>query len=745
MNVMAATGRSRLSEFSEKLGATPYILTVFLSAALVFLVQPMFAKMATPLLGGAPAVWAVSLVCFQVALLAGYTYAHLLARLRTVRLQVLIHAIALVSAAFVLPLSITGLLGDPDPANPALWLIGVFALSIAPPFAIISATAPLVQNWYARSGRPDADDPYHLYSASNIGSLIGLTAYPLLLEPLTSLASQSLIWSSAYGVLAILLVACGLLARARGSVSVRSADTRGVTTAPAQDGVWKERLIWLGLAFIPSSLLLGTSTHISTDVAAAPFLWAPPLMAYITTFIIVFAKRPIISTMTASSLVPIFAAGAALALASTLSMPWPLALTLHVGVLFMAALACHSAMADRRPPAARLTEFYLLMSLGGVLGAMFNAFLAPVLFNSVIEYPLMICAALLVRPDALPWGKAGTNERPMLALIVVALLVALVAKLMMGEAPKLIVTLNSFAALAAIILTRASRWVPVAGVIAILVIGWTADVLAGSKSERGFFGVIRTVDMPEHDVRLMMHGTTMHGAQSLDPAYERTPLSYYAAETPIGQAFTAYMDDAEQIGVVGLGVGSVACYSQPGQDWTFYEIDPLVAQTARDPARFTFLSGCMPEANIVLGDARITIAQESEDKFDLLLLDAFSSDMVPAHLLTREAMRMYLSRLSEDGVMVFHISNRHLKLETVLARVGGTEGASMLLQNFNAPEGAKSFHISSSQVVAIARNEDALARLAADPRWKPLVSDGGRAWTDDYSNIIGAMLEHAGR
>ena len=743
MNAIAAAGRARLLAFGERLGATPYILTIFLSATLVFLVQPMFAKMATPLLGGAPAVWAVSLVCFQGALLAGYAYAHLLARWRNTRLQVLIHAIALAIAALVLPLSITGLLGDPDPAHPALWLLGIFALSIAPPFAVISATAPLIQNWYAHSGRPDADDPYHLYSASNVGSLIGLTAYPLLLEPLTTLNSQSLIWSSAYGVLALLLITCGLLARQSLPPSATGPANTGTDTTVTAKAVWKERLVWLGLAFIPSSLLLGTSTHISSDVAAAPFLWAPPLMAYIATFIIVFAKRPIISTQTASGLVPLFAAGAALALAKSIGMPWPLALALHIGILFVAALACHGALADRRPHASRLTEFYLLMSLGGVLGAMFNAFLAPVLFNSVIEYPLMICAALLVRPGALAWGQGGAREKPWLLVILVTVGSALLMRSVTGQTLEALAPVFFSAVLVGIVLARASRWVPIAGVFGILAIGWTADPLYGSISERGFFGVIRTVEIPDSGVRIMMHGTTMHGAQSLDTDHEFTPLTYYAVETPIGQAFTAYTD-AKRIGVVGLGVGSVACYSRAGQDWSFYEIDPLVVKIALDPTRFTFLSGCMPDADILLGDARITIGQAAAGSFDLLLLDAFSSDVVPSHLLTREAMRLYLSKLSDDGVIIFHISGRHLALKNVLARIGAAEGASMAWQVYSAPADAGRFGISSSEVVAIARTPEALARLTDDARWSVLEADSGRAWTDDYSNIIEAMLERAG-
>ncbi|MEO1324549.1 MAG: spermidine synthase, partial [Pseudomonadota bacterium] len=410
MNKAVALPNSTARRSMSRLGAHPYILAVFLSAALVFLVQPMFAKMATPLLGGAPNVWNVSLVCFQAALLFGYVYAHLLNHfVKSLRTQIGVHAALLAMAAIVLPFQLTSAFGSPNPTQPTLWLIGVFALSIAPPFAIIAATAPLIQSWYSRSGRDDAHDPYHLYGASNVGSLFGLLSYPLLFEPFFPLASQTLSWTIGYGVLTVLLIGSGLIALSTGNEqTVARADSVAGAKPDAPQNVWAQRIWWLVCAFVPSSLLVGVTTYISTDVASAPFLWILPLTLYIGSFIIVFSKAPAIGVAQVSRLMPYGVAIAAVSLSVVFTLPLLVSLAIHLLALFLAALLCHGAMAADRPDASRLTEFYLIMSLGGVLGGAFNALLAPVLFNSVIEYPLMLLAVLALRPGLRWMGKGRT-------------------------------------------------------------------------------------------------------------------------------------------------------------------------------------------------------------------------------------------------------------------------------------------------------------------------------------------------
>lgn len=684
----------------DRAGAGPWIATVFFSAALIFLVQPMYAKMATPMLGGSPSVWNVSLVCFQAALLAGYAYAHLLARLKSLTAQLCIHGGLLALAALALPLTISGVFGPPTPQQPIVWLAATFLVSIAPPFAILSATAPLIQHWYARSGRDDAADPYHLYSASNAGSLVGLIAYPLLLEPFSALKTQSLLWSGGYGLVTLLLVTCGLIVVARHRAAFQAAS---LAVQPRQKTSWREKGYWLLLSAVPSGLLLGTTSHISTDIASAPFLWAPPLIAYIATFIIVFAKTPLISPKTAEKYL-LFVIAAALLMLNVPMLNAQIALAglvIHIGALFLAALCLHGALVARRPAASGLTEFYLLMSLGGVLGSAFVALLAPLIFNDIHEYPLLLGAALLLSPRFMkPGSLPALSKRTLLIAASVIVVAGLVwAMISLGK--------------------------------------------AGEKplSRRSFFGVVKVYAPAGQNLTLMQHGNTIHGAQITVEDGRPTPLAYYNQATPIGQAFTRLSDTAASIGVVGLGAGSVACHAQPGQTFTYYEIDPIVVDMATDPDHFTFLSECTPTARIELGDARITLGNAPEKAYDLLLMDAFSSDAIPIHLLTREAMQLYLSRLSDDGILVFHISNRHVNLVPVLARIGETEQAVMAHQ-FYAPAAEElQNHVQPTNVMIFAKSEAAMAPLLADTRWERVQSDGQRPWSDDYSNLVGAMLE----
>jgi hypothetical protein len=712
--------------------AAPYVASAFLGAILIFLVQPMFAKMATPLLGGAPSVWNVSLVCFQAALLLGYAYAHLLARLKSVRLQMVIHAAVMTAGLVCLPLRLSGLLGEPDPEQPILWLAGTFAVSIAPPFAALSATAPLIQHWYARSGRPDAASPYHLYAASNLGSLIGLAAYPLLLEPFARLADQAWVWAAGYLLVFALLMASAALSSRTSLVAANDG------AAPSAPITWRTRLMWLALAFVPSSVLVGATSHITTDVAAAPFLWAPPLMVYLLTFVLVFAKTPVVPHAKAVMYAVLSVAAVSPMLTGLASPAWPVALTADLMAVFFVGLACHGELNRRRPDAGRLTEFYLIMSLGGVLGGAFNALLAPVIFDQLIEYPLMLVAALLL--------LAGKDNKPTprtMRFVAGALVAALAAWGLQlgGVEPAAWVRILLFALpLVAMFLSMRTPLAAAAAFACAAATGAAFSGLRPDTAERSFFGVVKVLEQEGGEVRLMQHGTTLHGAQRTT-GDRLAPLSYYAATTPIGKMFQTYGADAHTVGVVGLGLGSVACYAKPGQAWSFYEIDPLVAKTALDATRFTFMSSCAGQSPIILGDARVKLAQQPDGKYDLLLLDAFSSDSVPAHLLTREAMALYLSKLSDDGVLVFHISNRHLALDRVVARVAAQEGASALYQKYVPATPPAGFVEAASEVALVAKSPAALARAKATGEWVDLVSDGKRAWTDDFSNIIGAMLE----
>lgn len=725
----------------DRLGALPYIFTAFLSAGLVFLVQPMFARMALPVLGGSPSVWNVSLVCFQAALLGGYIYAHLLARLPSVLMQTVIHGALLLVAALVLPLGLSDALGQPTAGSPTLWLVGVFALSIAPPFMAISATAPLIQAWYARSGRSDANDPYYLYAASNAGSLLGLIAYPLMMEPFLTLDAQTQTWALGYGVLALGLIGCGIIAsRAGVGLLVKAPDVSTTESVEAPTSLMRQRLTWLALAFLPSSLLIGSTTHITTDIASAPFLWAPPLMIYIGSFIVVFSNKGLASLKIANTALPYLVGLTLFFLPRVISPPYQFAILLDLVTLFAAAIVCHGVMAKTRPDAQRLTEFYLIMSLGGVLGGAFNALLAPIIFNSPIEYPLVLALVMLARPYA-----PSTLQREHKLAVGIGLFIAALAVLLslltmpISEEAKY----TALVVVAVALFFVRNKWAASAIAAACLALTGIAQPQissADSTTERSFFGVVRT--FTDNGYRGMLHGTTLHGAQRVDVPGKPVPLNYYAPMTPIGQTFGNWQE-AENIGVIGLGVGSVACLADPNDNMTFFEIDPLVAKIALDPERFQFLSACAPNAKMVIGDGRLTLLDEPVGAFDLLLVDAFSSDSVPAHLLTIEALEIYMSRLSEGGVLMFHTSNRHLNLNSVLARGAEELGYTAKRQFFRTDglELENRMTALPSDVVLIARSEADLARLANDDRWQPLPSDGKRPWTDDFTNIIGAILD----
>lgn len=726
-----------------------FAATVFASAALVFMVEPMVARLVLPRLGGSPAVWNTSLAFFQAALLAGYGYAHLLQRLKSLRSQALAHAAALLAAATVLPLHIHQPFGPPSSDHPILWLLGVLTVSIGAPFAVLSATAPLVQAWRARA-LPEAGDgePYGLYAASNLGSLLALIAYPLVVEPRFPLGAQTLAWSGAYGLF-VLLIAALALAAARGPAVARRVEA---TPRPAS---WRDRLSWMALAAAPSSLMLGVTAYITTDVASAPFLWVVPLALYLAAFVVAFSPRPLIPWPATLAL----QAGTAAACAALLpfsTTPLVAQFAAHLGAFFFTTLMCCQALVARRPPPERLTEFYVWMSLGGVLGGAFNAFLAPAIFDQVWEYPLVLVLAALVRP----WGKGDPRAASwvMLGLAVVTSLGAIVLNTFRNRFPGgevvgdvdlfqlALISLLSAAAIAAVRL-RGDGLMFCAALAAISIGANGASERATEvKSWRSFFGVLKISQAYSHGlggpVRMLSQGTTLHGAEALNPAYRCRPLVYYTPDTPIGQVFRARQARTAtlRIGAVGLGTGSVAAYVRPGDRLTFFEIDPLVIRVATDPRNFVYVSRCArgPVA-FVVGDARLTLAGQPRDAFDILLIDAFSSDAVPAHLLTVEALGGYLGHLKPDGVLILHLSNRHLELNGPAQAAALAAGGVALLQQNRVQPGRGGDWESDEDAVIVGRSAAALAPFAGDRRWRAADAGRVRAWTDDYIDVPGAL------
>ena len=593
-----------------------YALAVFSSAALVFLVEPMVARMVLPRLGGSSAVWNTSLAFFQAALLAGYAYAHALQRLASLKAQMAAHLAVLVLAAVALPLRISEVFGPPSLDQPGFWLLGVLAVSVGPPFAALSATAPLLQAWYARLAPTAAGgaDPYRLYAASNLGSLLALLAYPVLVEPLLRLKLQAVMWSAGYGLFGLLVVGLALAAR-------RGQAHAAPPPADAPPVRWSERLAWIGLAAATSSLLLGVTAHITQDVASAPFLWVIPLALYLLSFVIAFQSRPLVAPGVALWLQAAFAPLAA-ALYSLLSAPWLYQLGANLGVFFFTALVCHQALAAKRPAPARLTDFYLSMSLGGVIGGAFNAFVAPVIFNAVWEYPIVLGLACLARP----WGRGRLDVWAVGALISAA---ATIAVLLLPQLVSMstIVILLTVAGGAAFLLR--GRGLIYAVMILALGLASYQQLFKGKRQAyRSFFGEVQLVRVPAPVfgvVRIMVHGSTLHGAQAQAYGQRCIPTTYYGPGTPIATTIRTVqaLHPAMRMGAVGLGAGTVAAFTRPADTLQFFEIDPLMVRIAFDPAEFSFVRGCAAgKVSVTLGDARLSLEKVPDHSYDLLLAAA---------------------------------------------------------------------------------------------------------------------------
>ncbi|MEI9890678.1 MAG: fused MFS/spermidine synthase [Caulobacteraceae bacterium] len=709
-----------------------YAVAVFASAGLVFLVEPMIARMVLPRLGGSSAVWNTSLAFFQLALLAGYAYAHALQRLSPLKAQMGVHLGVLALAALALPLRISEVFGPPSLDQPAFWLIGVLAVSVGAPFAALSATAPLLQAWYARLAPAEAGgaDPYRLYAASNLGSLLALVAYPVLVEPLMRLKLQAITWSAGYGLFALLVLSLGLVAR-------QARAHESPVLAQAEPVRWKDRLVWIGLSAATSSLLLGVTAHITQDVASAPFLWVIPLALYLLSFVIAFQSRPLIAPGVALWLQAAFAPLAA-ALYSLLSAPWLYQLGANLGVFFFTALVCHQALAAKRPAPARLTDFYLSMSLGGVIGGAFNAFVAPVIFNAVWEYPIVLGLACLARP----WGRGRLDVWAIGALISAGLTIAvlLIPQLVGMTTIILLLTVAGGAAF----LLRGRGLIYAAMILALGLVSYQQLFKGKRQAYRSFFGEVQLVKVPAPVfgvVRIMVHGSTLHGAQAQAWDQRCIPTTYYGPGTPIATTIRTVqaLHPAMRMGAVGLGTGTVAAFTRPGDTLRFFEIDPLMVRIAFDPTKFSFVKGCAQgQVSATLGDARLSLEKVPDQSYDLLLVDAFSSDSVPTHLLTAEAIRTYLRVIKPDGVVLLHLSNRNLELEGPAAASVRLAGGAPVVQDYfsSAPS---PYVESGAQAILAARDRKALAPFIQRGDWKPTTLQA-RAWTDDYVNVFGALL-----
>ncbi len=721
-----------------------YAATLFVSALLLFSIQPMFAKMVLPKLGGAPAVWSVAMVFFQTVLLAGYAYAYVLNRLLPPRWAAMFHLLLLGITATMLPIAIAPGWGAPPQDGTALWLFGLFAVSIGLPFFTLSSSAPLLQSWFASSGHKQAGNPYVLYAASNLGSFAALFAYPVIVEPFLTLKTQTATWSIGFALLAVLLSFVGLLATRALPAAVQAEAADDVSASAG------ERIRWIALAAVPSGLVIAVTAYLTTDIAAAPFLWVVPLAIYLLTFVAVFRERPWIAHANVVRFVPFAVAPLAVSLIGGEKVFWLTSIALNLVVFALLTLMCHGELYARRPSPRRLTEFYLCTSFGGVIGGGFAGLLAPLIFNGNYEYPILIALALLCMPGFFAGGlrKALTDATPWLLLSAV-LAVIWYATLLQPPATLELPFQVLLALLAAAMLFQRRRPMRFFGLV---VLSFTVTALwrpglAPIETARSFFGIHKVAEVGDGKARVLYHGTTVHGAQRLRND-DGTPVSgpllpqtYYYPGGPYSEAIgaaRAVRGNLDHVAVVGLGTGTLACHRKGGELWTFFEIDPEVIRIARDPRRFEFLSRCAPDAPMVAGDARLTL-EASHDRYDLIVLDAFSSDSIPVHLLTRDALAGYLSRLSPHGVIIAHISNRYLDLAPVVANVAHSHGLVAFFREDNSAGDLMVTLKANARLVVMAREAGDTGSVAAS--WTPLRSDPSSAlWTDDYSNILGVML-----
>ena len=749
------------------------VLASLLSATLLFAVQPMAAKMALPLLGGSAGVWTTCMLFFQTGLLAGYGWAHVLGRRFALRTQVVLHGALAGAALLTLPPAIAATSLPPVDTSPAPWLLASLAMSFGLPYATLAATGPLLQRWLSGTNHKAAADPYFLYAASNAGSFLGLLAYPFVLErtlPLhaaTPGPSQAGVWSLAFVALCVMVVASGTWAALRPAPQQSVADEpRGAGTA------WSSRFRWMALAFVPSSVVLGVTQYLTSDIAAIPLFWIVPLGIYLLTFVVAFSPRVRLSIPTTGVVLSLLLLVATAEFHEGARVFGRLIFALHLALLATVGLLCHGRLAADRPDRSRLTEYYLWIAVGGCLGGVFNAILAPVLFDSIAEYPIALVLAAFLVPD--PARRALTSRTRLASWSLDA-----AAALVVGSAAVVVGFLTPTTESGARWIVAVTIGVP--SLLTLAVIGWPrrfafalAALLAVTwmsvrtpwsalDRERTFYGVHRIVEttglgVPAVDasgrrvvaaqkMHVLIDGVTRHGSQSLDAKRRLIPTTYYHPSGPLGDIVRGLRERGAiaEVALIGLGAGTAAAYGESGERFTYFEIDPSIARLARNPAFFTYLTDSRARVEIVLGDGRRRIAECADGRFDLIVLDAFSSDAIPVHLLTREAVATYLRKLKPRGCLALHLTNGYLALDPVVAAIAADLGAPAAVKRDATRTAEQAFEGKDYSKWAVMTRDDASALpVLEEDGWSRTPSDRGAdgdefLWTDDRSNLVGLL------
>ena len=678
-----------------------YAVTVFLSAFLLFAVQPMIGKMILPWFGGSAAVWNTCLLFFQAALLGGYLYAHLSTRFLKPRGRALLHIALLVVSLAALPVLPAQHWKPLHPGDPSARILLLLTATIGLPYILLAATSPLLQAWYV-SLRPGTI-PYRLFALSNVGSFLALFSFPVLAEPLLATHAQAYSWSAFYVIFVALCSAAAWMAM-RGSKDSLAAFAAGIESGDAPPA-WTIRLLWIALPGSASGLLLAFTTHVSQNVAPIPLLWVAPLGIYLLTFILCFERERIYNRAIFLPLLAAAAGASAFAIYFEQGIPdirW--AIPVFLASLFVCCMVCHGELVRLKPHPRHLTSFYLMISLGGAIGGLFVAVGAPHLFDAYRELDLL--------------------------LVITCALASLVLWIAPGE-------------------WKRGFWLGIARcVVAVLTVGLAVylirlegvDIARYIVSVRNYYGVLRVIDVKESPgtlgTRTLVHGTIEHGIQLTRLNLRRTPTSYYGPDSGLGRAIRYFQKQGPvRVGVVGLGAGVTASYCRAGDTFRFYDINPLVLDIAT--SWFTFLNDCPGEHQVLLGDARLTMEQQPSQQYDVLAIDAFTGDAIPVHLLTREAFEVYVRHIKPDGILAVHISNRYLSLGPVVARNAVDLGKIGMLVS---DDGETEEYYSSSDWILISSDRtifgDQLFKGSTLAKTKP----GLRPWTDDYSNLIQILI-----
>lgn len=749
-----------MSNNSKQMIRPFFWLCIFTGSFLLFLIQPMVGKILLPCLGGSPSVWTTCMLFFQFALLAGYVYAERSITILGYRKQSSLHLVLMISGCLFLPIDVDLTSAATAFNQPVVWLFSKLTFSIGFLFFIIAANAPLVQRYYSQAGQVDSTDPYFLYSASNAGSLTALAAYPFFFEPLLKLSQQKFFWSGLYVVQIFLLFMCC-------RHFFQSENELPVITEKSRRPVWREIAGWTFLGFVPCSAMLAVTTHIATDIASGPILWIFPLSLYLVSFILAYAKSSFWRDFKWE--IPLLHAIMLVIIVYHFNITHPVTLTipLHLAATFLVCMYFHSFLARIRPEPELLNSYYVWMSVGGIAGGLFNGIIAPTIFAFQAEYLITMFLAAFSISMLSGIGKSGNY--PLSAQILTAIFYTLLIGLLAGRYHNPNISLiggnTLFFMLLSLALLRMffnfSRLICVLTLLIVLAgshFSWIKDnnLLIG----RNFFGILKVARVTNEDrindrdlginkltdlFYCLYHGTTLHGVErkvNVRPVY---PLSYYCRESPIGAAFRAGVINRafRNIGVIGLGCGTLAWYGRSWQHFDFFEIDPQVVAIAENPQMFTYLKNSRASWKTIVGDARINLQTVADNSYDLLVVDAYSSDSIPLHLVTLEAFRLYKSKLKPDGLLMLHVSNRYFHLAPIIRRICD-QMAMKTLESLDLPKNYSNRYdwydlafITPSVWVAASPDQKRLNMLKCFRKWdEPGVDNTLSVWTDDHANLL---------